>query len=102
MNKDMIFVFFDATDSGMSIDNIIDIKKFLKETVTEDCNSVGVSLFIIIATNAYEFANGEDCIDIQHMKHIRFNDYEEYKKFILSSAKFKEDSIKNMEDKNNG
>ena len=49
--------------------------------------------------------NGEDCIDVTTLNHIRFADYEDYKKFILSNRKKKnkridKESAKNEKDKN--
>ena len=92
--RDCIFIFLDATDSGMSINTVVEIKNFLKELVIPDCESVGLSPFVIIAANAYEFPNGEDCLDVQHMKHITFKDYEEYKQFVIKSAEYKENRDK--------
>ncbi len=86
---DKVFIIFDAVDSGLSIDLVIEIKDFLKRLVIPDCERSGISPYIIISTNAYEFANGEECIDIQHMKRIKFKDYEQYKQFVIDSAIFK-------------
>jgi ABC-type phosphate/phosphonate transport system ATPase subunit len=56
--KDKFFVFMDAVDSGLSVDNIIDLKELLFKTALEDCNNRGVELYIIISANEYELCNG--------------------------------------------
>ena len=82
-----IWILFDAVGSGLSIDGILSIKKDLVDVVIE--HNKGTDVYFIISTNEYEFANGEDCIDVTTFKHMRFNNYEEYKKFILRTKEKK-------------
>lgn len=56
--------FFDAADSGLSIDGIKEIKNKLFSIIEEDCKTKGVELYIVVSINAYEFANGEQCFDV--------------------------------------
>lgn len=81
------WILFDAVDSGLSVDNIVDVKKYLFDTILEDENDV----YIIVSANEYEMANGESCFDVHHGKYITFKDYEEYRNFILESRKWKEE-----------
>lgn len=85
----------DAIDSGLSIDNIVDIKKYLFDVVIDDNKDKKV--YIIVSANEYELCNGENCLDVYHGKYVRFADYDEYRKFILDSKQWKEyreDNIK--------
>lgn len=84
-----IWILLDAFDSGFSIDNIIDVKRNLFDTILEDCKSKGITTYIVVAANSYELANGEQCFDVYRGKYIKFKDYEDYKKFILESGKLK-------------
>lgn len=81
--------FFDAIDSGSSIDNIIDLKAIFP-LMQNTANSCGVDLYIIISANSYEMACGENCFDVMSGKYISFNSYDEYKKFILKTRTKKE------------
>lgn len=85
-----LWVFFDATDSGLSIDGIKEIKNELFPIIEEDCKTNGVELYIIVSTNAYEFANGEQCFDVYNCKYRTFENYDEYSKFICKSREIKD------------
>ena len=87
------WLFFDAVDSGLSVDNIVDIKEYLFKTILED-NFDG-SIYIVISANEYEMCRGENCFDVYSGKYTIFNDYEEYRNFILKSKEWK---IKRIED----
>lgn len=80
----------DAIDSGLSIDNIIDVKKYLFDKVIQDCKKDGIDAYIIAAANEYELTNGEQCFDVYNGKYIKFADYNEYAEFIMQSRRNKE------------
>lgn len=84
------WIFFDAVDSGLSIDGIKEIKDFLYNTVIADCNNKEVTVYIVISTNAYEFANGEQCFSVQECKYMTFTNYDDYSKFIMKSREMKD------------
>ena len=88
-----IFILLDAIDSGLSIDNIVNFKIFLYNTVFPDINDT--ELYVVAAANSYELASEEDCYDVAEGKHIKFHDYAAYKQFILDSSdkKAKRDNI---------
>lgn len=98
------WLLLDAVDSGLSVDNIVDIKEQLFKTIFEDEVSKGLQIFIVIAANEYELARGENCFDVYNGKYIKFKDYEEYRNFILESRKIKNawwgDEEKSEEDNN--
>lgn len=93
-DKQELWIFFDAIDSGLSIDNIDDIKEFLFKTIVNDKRFGEKDIYIICSANSYEFANGSQCMDVQNAKYVTFKDYEDYKKFILKSKERKDKRFK--------
>lgn len=83
-----VWIFFDAVDS-VSIDGIKEVKTGLLNLVQDDCKAKGIEVYIIISTNAYEFANGEQCFDVYNCKYRTFKDYDDYSKFICKSKEIK-------------
>lgn len=82
-----IVITADAVDSGLSIDHMISIKEDLFPLIIKD-NSYR-NVYIVIATNAYEFARQENCLDVTNLEYIKFVDYEDYRNFIIESRKYK-------------
>lgn len=82
------FILFDAVDSGFSIDNVIEIKS-LFNFIIKDAQKRGLEIYIIISCNEYELADGSNCMDVTTGKYLKFNNYEEYKKFILDTREKK-------------
>ena len=95
------WILLDAIDSGLSIDNIVDVKEYLFRTILE--NNFGKEIYILVVANEYEMARGEDCFDVRNGKYIKFKDYENYRNFVLKSKEWKEErddafaSVKNEE-----
>lgn len=85
------WVLLDAVDSGLSIDNIVELKK-LFDLVLETKGDTEV--YILVSANEYEMANGEQCLDVYHGKYVTFKDYEDYRKLILDSRKWKDERRK--------
>lgn len=83
------WILLDAIDSGLSVDNIVDLKEALFKTILE--YSDGKEIYIIVSANEYEMANGEACFDVCHGEYITFKNYEGYRQFILDSRKWKEE-----------
>lgn len=82
------WILLDAIDSGLSIDNIVDVKEYLFKTILE--NNFGKEIYILVVANEYEMARGEDCFDVRNGKYIKFKDYEDYRNFVLKSKEWKE------------
>ena len=89
-----VFILMDAVDSGLSIDNIVEFKKYFIDVVLEDCKQKGIEVYIIASANGYELCRGENCYDVAQCKYVTFKDYEEYPYFILKSRKQKEEKLK--------
>ena len=83
---------FDATDSGMSVDSICEIKELFK-LILEEAKEQDLEMYIIISANEYELARNERCFDVNTGKYRTFSGYESYRKFILNSRKKKEKRI---------
>lgn len=83
---------FDATDSGMSIDAVVEIK-LLFEQILHYSEELNVETYIIIAANEYEMCHNSYCFDVNKGQYLKFDSYESYRKFILSSRKEKEKRI---------
>ena len=83
---------FDATDSGMSIDAICEIKT-LFNAIQNNAEELGLELYIIISANEYELCRNENCFDVNDGLYLQFNDYEDYRRFILKSRDKKENRI---------
>lgn len=84
------WIFFDAIDSGLSIDNILDFKEFVLDPIIKN-NS---DLYVIISANSFEMASGEQCLDVYNGQYCTFDNYEEYKKFICKTRERKEKRYK--------
>ena len=92
-----IWLFFDAVDSGLSVDGVVELKEDLFSLVLEMNSDKDV--YIIIAANEYELARGERCLDVTRLESVEFPDYEAYRKFILASRKQKDARYKRAEKK---
>lgn len=82
------WILLDAIDSGLSVDNILDIKEHLFDTIFE--NSKDVEIYIVVSANSYEMCRQMNCFDVIKGEYITFKDYEEYSNFILETKKIKE------------
>jgi predicted ATP-binding protein involved in virulence len=87
-NKRVILL--DAIDSGMSIDNVVELKYFF-QLVMKDAAQLNEELYIVVSSNEYELVNGEDnCIDVTTGDLVSFKDYSDFRSFILKTRKIKE------------
>lgn len=81
------WILLDAIDSGLSVDNVVDVKEQLFKTILK--YNFGKEIYILVSANAYEMAKDEQCFDVYNGKYIEFKDYEEYRQFILASKNWK-------------
>lgn len=81
------WILLDAVDSGLSVDNIVDIKEQLFKTILK--YNYGNEIYIVISANEYEMARGEQCFDVYNGKYVTFKDYEEYRNLVLQSKGWK-------------
>lgn len=81
------WILLDAVDSGLSVDNIVDLKEQLFKTILE--HNYGNEIYIVVSANEYEMARGEQCFDVYNGKYMKFKDYEEYRSLVLQSKEWK-------------
>ena len=91
-NPKEIWILLDAVGSGLSIDGIQDVKDFANAVIMDNR---GVLVYFVVSTNEYEFTIGADNIDVTTFRHLKFKDYDEYREYILKTAKKKEKRYKN-------
>jgi ABC-type cobalamin/Fe3+-siderophores transport system ATPase subunit len=84
------WILLDAIDSGLSVDNICEVKEYLFKTIFTDPENQDKEVYIIASANEYELASGENCLDVVNGKFVKFKNYDEYKELILASRKEKE------------
>ena len=82
--SDERWILLDSTDSGYSIDNIIELKSVF-DIIIDDAIRNCKQLYIVVTANEYEMASQEECFDVNEGKYVKFDDYNVYKKFILKS-----------------
>ena len=82
-----MWIFLDACDSGLSIDNVVDVKKYLFDIIIKD--NPNSDVYIIASANEYELARDERCFDVQSGEYITFDSYDEYREMILKSKENK-------------
>ena len=82
------WILLDAVDSGLSVDGVVDMKEYFFNVLFDLYKNV--DLYIVISANEYEMANGEQCFDVHNGKYITFENYEEYREFIIKSRKSKD------------
>ena len=81
------WILLDAIDSGLSVDNIVDIKEYLFKTILEDAGNTTIR--ILVSANEYEICRNEQCMDVHTGKYRTFKGYESYRNFILKSREIK-------------
>ena len=84
-----LWIFFDAIDSGFSIDNVQEAKSFF-DTIIKHNADKGITAYIIIAANSYEMARESECFDVFNCKYVKFANYDEYRNFIMNTRKEKD------------
>lgn len=82
------WVLLDAIDSGLSIDQVQEVKNNLFHFMLEQ--EKNRELYIICSANEYEMCVGEPCFNIVDGKYVEINSYEDYKKEILNTRKYKD------------
>lgn len=86
-DEEELWFLFDAIDSGLSIDNVLDIKEYLFKTVLE--HNEDKKIYILVSANEYEMANGEKCFDVQRCQYVNIKTYNAFKKLVLKTKERK-------------
>ena len=80
--SDELWFIFDGIDSGLSIDNINEVKELFKLIIKDHKDK---KIYILCSANTYSMCIEEKCFDVVECEYLYFWKYEEYKKFILNS-----------------
>jgi hypothetical protein len=96
VNEKIRVLLYDVTDSGLSIDNIIELKSMFKSMIKYS-KSIGIELYIIISANEYELCRNSNCFDVNKGKYITFDNYDSYRNFIINSRELKEKRIEKID-----
>lgn len=82
-------VLIDALDSGLSVDSVIDLRDVIENLMMADAEQNDITLYLVLVANEYELARHAQCIDLWTLEYFTFKDYEDYRKYILSTRKRK-------------
>ena len=85
------WILLDAIDSGLSVDNIIELKDLFYLILETNKDK---DVYIVVSANEYELARNEQCFDVYNCKYITFKNYEDYRDFIIKSRKRKDKRCK--------
>lgn len=90
------YILIDAVDSGLSIDNISDLKQYLFHTIIDDiANTPHREVYIIVSANTYEMCIDEQCLDVRTGKYMQFKTYAEYRDFVIKSREYRDKRFEN-------
>lgn len=90
-----IWVMLDAIDSGLSVDNIYDIKKHFFDIIIKDFETKQCNLYLVVVANNYEMCVDANCFDVTNGRYCKFNSYEDYRNFIFESKSYKDNRYNN-------
>lgn len=80
---------FDAIDSGLSIDQVREIKNLFRLMI-EDAKANNIELYIVTSCNEFEMARGENCIDISSGRYKKIDTYSQFEKTVLKTREIKD------------
>lgn len=88
-----LFVLLDACDSGLSVDQIQELKDCF-DLIIKDAKERSVTVYILMASNAYETVYGERSLDVSTFKEYCFTSYDAYRDYIVNvSRKYKDNRL---------
>lgn len=87
---DKLFLLFDSVDSGLSLDTIYDIKKYMIDPVINRCKNSNINLFLVVTSNKFELTNNTRCILANKLEYININSYQQFKNVIVESRIMKD------------
>lgn len=91
-DKPELWILLDAIDSGLSIDNVREIKEGLFATILDD--NPNSDVYIIVSANEYEMCIGMNCFDVVNGKYINIKSYNSFAKAVLRSREYKDKRYK--------
>ena len=85
-NADEMWILLDGVDSGLSIDLIDDFVKGLNFVLKDNRDK---DIYVIVSANQYELTINNPCFSVMDMKYIDINSYDDFKKIILETRRYK-------------
>lgn len=86
------WILLDAVDSGLSIDNAVELKRLFQIILEDDLGDLQV--YIVVSANEYELAADNPCFDVFKSNYVDINSYYDYKKAIMTSRAKKDKRYK--------
>ena len=86
ITSDERWLLFDALDSGQSIDRLDDFLQLMDLVISDGANQ-GKTVYVILSANSYELVENQHCIDVYTGNQLSFSSYDEYKQYVLQTAK---------------
>lgn len=84
-----VVILLDAIDSGLSVDYVVEVKELLIKTIIQDCETKGITPYIIASANEYELARGEQCLVAAKCEYVSIKSYDKYRKIVIETRKKK-------------
>lgn len=91
IDNSQVWLLFDAIDSGLSIDQVNDIKEYLFKPIID--NTKDKDVYIVVSANEYELCEGLPCFNVTDGKYVDINSYGDYKKQIMKTREYKDKQI---------
>lgn len=95
LDKGIRVILLDALDSGLSVDSLVELDEALT-AFNSDLLKTGLEYYLIVTANEYELSVNHRCLDVESGEFRYFNNYNQYRNFIISSRKRKEERIDRM------
>lgn len=83
-----LVIFVDDFDAGVSIDIMLDMRKLL-DTCFNWCRKREIEAYAVVSSNSYDLIRGYRCIYPYNGQEYTFNNYEDFKNFVLFSREIK-------------
>ena len=87
-----IVVIVDSIDSGWSLDQY-DNFYYAMDSFVKYFDYKSIPFYLIITSNTYELSRKYPSYDVQNARYREFKGYDDYRKFILRTRKFKDSCI---------
>ena len=79
-----LVIFVDDFDAGVSIDIMLDMRKLL-DTYFDWCRLRDVEAYAVVSSNSYDLIQGYRCVYPGNGQEYVFNNYDDFKRFVLFS-----------------
>lgn len=89
------YLFLDGIDSGTDINTIDFVKDEIFPDLINVAEGYGIDLYIICTANNYELVRNMDCMEVYSGKYKRYDNYEDYRNYILKTYQYKIKERKN-------